>query len=144
MSGEGFVRNDFGDMPLVDVGDAPRPRVEWGEGSAYAPARSPGVEGDSVDAVVRERIGVLAYRHTAEAQVDQLIASGRLRADDATVLKARLRAFAEGVAQGLHVGGEDPPAVRHAMRAAIIAGTGIAGAAVAPDQVDTPQAGASE
>lgn len=68
------------------------------------------------DTIVAERAGVLGLARVFAAQVEQLVAAGRVPGPEATVLKDRIRAFADGIATGLHREGHDHPAVRAAMR----------------------------
>lgn len=75
------------------------------------------------DAIVAERSGVLTFARAFCGQVDALVTMGRVGADDATILKERIRAFADAVATGLHRDGADPIEVRAAMRA-IVKGEG--------------------
>lgn len=70
-------------------------------------------------AIVAERAGVLALAKRHCGQVDAMVARCALSADEATPLKERLRAFADQVAQGLHVATEDDRAVRAAMRSVV-------------------------
>lgn len=69
-------------------------------------------------AVVEERQGLLALAREHCAQADALSARGRLDGVDCEALKARLTAFAEGVATGLHRDGHDLPGVRELMKSA--------------------------
>lgn len=85
-------------------------------------AADPAAVGLSVrtETIVAERAGVLAFAREHGRQVDLLIERGRLTAAEATTLKARVRAFADGVAQGLHVAGDEAE-VRRAMRDVVLA-----------------------
>lgn len=66
--------------------------------------------------IVAERAGVLALAKRHCGQIDVLVRQGRVSADEATTLKERVRAFADQIAQGLHVQTDDDRAVRAAMR----------------------------
>ena len=70
------------------------------------------------EAIAIERVAVLAHAEEHARQVTALVARGQLTADEATVLNHRVRAFAEGIATGLHVGG-DAPDTRRVVRAAV-------------------------
>jgi uncharacterized membrane protein len=65
--------------------------------------------------IVAERAGVLAHARVHAGHVRGLLARGRLSAAEATLVTNAVNAFADGVAQGLHVGG-DTREVRMAMR----------------------------
>lgn len=81
-----------------------------------------------VDTIIAERAGVLGYARAQAAVIDQMIASRRITASEATLLKERLRAFADGIAIGLHCDGVEHPRVRAALRE-IAGGTVPSGAA---------------
>lgn len=68
------------------------------------------------DTIVAERTGVLALAKVFGGQVDALVESGRVPAAEATLLKDRIRAFADSIATGLHRDGADPIGVRELMR----------------------------
>jgi hypothetical protein len=71
----------------------------------------------AVETIVAERAGVLALAKRHCTQVDAMVARGTIAGDEATLLKERLRAFADQVAQGLHIETMDDRAVRAPMRA---------------------------
>jgi hypothetical protein len=68
------------------------------------------------DAIVAERAGVLTFARAFAGQIGALVGMGRIGADEATLLKHQIRAFADAIATGLHRDGADPVAVRNAMR----------------------------
>jgi hypothetical protein len=74
---------------------------------------------DVTEAIVAERAGVLALARRQCGQIDALTARGTMTGGEATLLKERLRGFADQVAAGLHVQTEDDRAVRAAMRAVV-------------------------
>ena len=71
------------------------------------------------DAIVAEREGVLTLACSYGLQLDAMIAAGKIKGEDATELKQRVRAFADMIATGLHRDGADPAGVRDAMRAIV-------------------------
>lgn len=68
------------------------------------------------ETIVAERAGALRLARTFCGQVDALLAAGKIGADEAMVLKQRIRAFADGIGTGLHREEADPAGVRAAMR----------------------------
>lgn len=57
----------------------------------------------AADAVARDRADAVAYARRHVAGIDALIANGRVGAEAAALLQARLNAFIEMIEQGLHV-----------------------------------------
>lgn len=72
-----------------------------------------------IDAQARaeERVGVL--RHAAEhcRRVDTALAKGVISEETADLTKAHIRAHADEIATGLHVGGNDSSVTRRTVRA---------------------------
>ena len=66
--------------------------------------------------IVDERGGVLALSRQRCLAIDGLIGSGKMDAEFGSQLKRSILQFADDVAIGLHVDGEDLPGVRDAMR----------------------------
>lgn len=69
-----------------------------------------------VETIIAERAGMLAFARAQGVVIDQMIVSRRITASEATLLKERLRAFADGIAIGLHRDGVEDPRVRAALR----------------------------
>lgn len=69
-----------------------------------------------VDAIIAEREGVLTYARAQCGVIDGLVERGKLPGVDAAELKLRLRAFADGIAIGLHRDGLEDSRVRAALR----------------------------
>lgn len=79
-----------------------------------------------VGTIVAERAGVLAFARETCGQIDTLCQRKRLGDADASALKNAIRAFAQGVATGLHRDGRDPAMVRTLMRSIVVEqGTGV-------------------
>lgn len=73
--------------------------------------------GDAVRAtIVDERAGVLTFARAFCASIDTMIAQGKLPGVDGAALKEQVRAFANGIATGLHRDGHEDPRVRLALR----------------------------
>ena len=66
-----------------------------------------------------ERAGVVQFAAATIARTQAMVARGKLGAEEATLLGQRLRAFADGVATGLHLGEADTPETRAAVREAL-------------------------
>lgn len=73
-----------------------------------------------VETIVAERAGVLAFARATCRQIDALNARGRLGEADADAVKNAVRAFAQGIATGLHRDGHDPVMVRTLMRSIVV------------------------
>ena len=73
-----------------------------------------------VETIVAERAGVLAFARETCRQIDTLRERKRLGDADASALKNAIRAFAQGVATGLHRDGHDPALVRTLMRSIVV------------------------
>ena len=68
------------------------------------------------DTIVDERAGVLALARLRGAAIDQVVARGKMDADEAALIKKTLNVFAGDIAIGLHIEGADDPEIRVAMR----------------------------
>lgn len=66
--------------------------------------------------IVAERAGVLSLAKRQCVHIDRVAARGTISDADATLLKQQTWAFADQVAQGLHIQADDDAAVRAAMR----------------------------
>lgn len=77
----------------------------------------------TVDAVVAERAGVLAFARSKCGEIDASAARGDITQEEADWLKPCLRAFADSIETGLHRDGHELPEVRAALRA-IVKGEG--------------------
>lgn len=69
-----------------------------------------------MSAIVAERLAVHAHAERYCRDVEAMIGKGQISADAASELTGRVREFAQGITIGLHVGGEDAPEVRRAIR----------------------------
>jgi hypothetical protein len=68
------------------------------------PVLDPGQDTHSIETALRaERLAIVAYADRYGAQVDGLIAKGRIGAEEGTLLKERIRVFAGNIAIGLHL-----------------------------------------
>ena len=102
MSGEGFIAAD----PARAV-HADRGRRRSRQSMAVT------------EAIVTERAGVLAHARAFCAALDRWQARCRFGEAEAKDIKRAVRNFANDIAIGLHVDGEDAGAVRETMRARI-------------------------
>jgi hypothetical protein len=73
----------------------------------------------TVDTTVAERSGVLSLSRVVCGQLPALIERGRLTAAEATVVRDQLRGFADMIATGLHMEGDQLPEVRARMRTVV-------------------------
>ena len=104
MSGEG--------MMAADPADVRAEPIVWQVMVAVAETRRA--------TIVEERAGVLTFARAFCASIDTMIAQGKLPGVDGAALKERVRAFANGIATGLHRDGHEDPGVRLALRELVL------------------------
>jgi len=77
-----------------------------------------------IETIVHERTAMLTHRRRHAAGIDEQVRRGRMSEEEGALCKRCVATFADDLAIGLHIEGDDLPGVREAIKAHVKQHTG--------------------